>query len=59
MKNLTSISNTSHPNQRTLAKRIGSTTYLVNVIFNPNEKQTMEDKLMRIIRNEALKSKAQ
>lgn len=32
--------------------RIGSTTYKVKVVFNERCTETMEDKILRIIRNE-------
>ena len=32
--------------------RIGGTTYKVKVVFNENGTETMEDKILRIIRNE-------
>ena len=32
--------------------RIGSTTYKVKVVFNDSSIETMEDKILRIIRNE-------
>ena len=34
--------------------RIGGTTYKVKVVFNDSGTETMEDKILRIIRNEAL-----
>ena len=34
--------------------RIGSTTYKVKVVFNDSSTETMEDKILRIVRNEAL-----
>ena len=36
-------------------KRIGSTLYEVNVHFNEAAKETMEDKIFRLISNETLK----
>ena len=39
-------------------KRIGSTVYEVNVYFNPDAKETMNDKIMRLIRNEVSQGKA-
>ena len=33
-------------------KRIGSTTFHVAVYFNPNAKETAEDKIIRLIRND-------
>lgn len=37
-----------------MAKRIGSTTYKVKVVFCDTGQETMEDKILRIVRNEAL-----
>ena len=37
-----------------LNRRIGSTYYTVNVHFNDKAKQTMEDKLLHMIRNETV-----
>ncbi len=37
-----------------LTRRIGTTTYKVKVIFNDTEQETMEDKILRIIRNETV-----
>ena len=36
-----------------LVKRIGKTTYKVKVHFNPNSRETMSDKIIRMLRNEA------
>lgn len=33
-------------------RRIGSTTYKVRVVFNENGGETMEDKILRIVRND-------
>ena len=33
--------------------RIGGTTYKVKVVFSDTEKETMEDKILRLIQNEA------
>ena len=38
--------------QPDLVKRIGSTIYHVKVHFNPNSKETMQDKIIRMLRNE-------
>ena len=38
----------------TMRKRIGSTVYEVRVRFNPDAKETMEDKILRLIRNDGL-----
>ena len=37
-----------------LTKRIGTTTYKVNVHFNQNATETMEEKFMRVISNSSL-----
>ncbi len=37
-----------------LTRRIGGTTYKVKVAFSETEKETMEDKILRIIRNEVV-----
>jgi hypothetical protein len=36
-----------------IRKRIGSTTYDVEVRFSPACRETLEDKILRLIRNEA------
>ena len=36
--------------------RIGGTTYKVKVVFNEGATETMEDKILRIVRNEAFKN---
>jgi hypothetical protein len=36
----------------TIRKRIGSTIYEVNAYFNPEAKETIEEKLLRIIGND-------
>jgi len=38
-----------------LTKRIGQTTYKVNVHFSETSKETMSDKIMRLIQSEAVK----
>ena len=38
--------------QPDLVKRIGKTTYKVRVHFNPNAKESMSDKIIRMLRNE-------
>ena len=39
-----------------LMKRIGSTTYMVSVRFSETSKETMEDKLLRLIESEVRNS---
>ena len=37
-----------------MTSRIGGTTYKVKVVFSDTEKETMEDKILRMIRNETV-----
>jgi len=39
-----------------LLRRIGSTTYIVNVRFSNTSTETMEDKILRLIESEVGKS---
>lgn len=43
---------------RTFTKRIGSTTYRVGVHFSRTSRETMSDKVMRLIRNESASGEA-
>ena len=45
----TATARAEHPD---LVKRIGKTTYRVKVHFNPNSRETMSDKIIRMLRNE-------
>jgi len=47
---------TNKPHQ--FKRRIGSTTFHVNVHFNPSAKETAQDKIARLIRNEVTLGKA-
>jgi len=44
--------NYAHAESLNVQKRIGSTVYEVNVYFNPDAKETMNEKIMRLVRNE-------
>ena len=37
-----------------MTRRIGGTPYKVKVVFSDTEKETMEDKILRMIRNETV-----
>ena len=37
-----------------MTRRIGGTTYKVKVVFSDTEKETMEDKILRMICNETV-----
>jgi hypothetical protein len=39
-----------------MTRRIGSTTYRVKVIFDDTAQETMEEKILRMIRNEELEN---
>ena len=39
-----------------MTRRIGGTTYKVKVVFSDTEKETMEDKILRIVRNDMVTS---
>jgi len=56
VKSLTVKINTPQEPYRFI-KHLGSTVYEVNVYFNQNAKETMNDKIMRLIRNEAQSGK--
>ena len=43
-------------NSTILTWRIGNTTYKVRAFFKENESETMEDKILRLIRREGLAS---
>ena len=43
--------------QPCFVKRIGKTTYTVNVHFSTTSKETMSDKIIRMLRNEVQSSK--
>ena len=42
--------------QHGFEKRIGKTIYKVSVHFNPNSKETITDKIFRLLRNEVSQS---
>lgn len=44
--------------KRTFRRRIGSTTYRVGVHFSRTSRETMDEKIIRIIRNESANRKA-
>ena len=47
---------TAKAEQPDMVKRIGKTTYRVKVYFNPNSKETITDKIFRLLRNEVQQS---
>lgn len=55
MKN-ESMSRAGKSNGGRFSKRIGSTTYLVSVHFSRTGRETLDDKLMRLIEGEVKKT---
>lgn len=39
-----------------MTRRIGATTFKVKVVYNDTGSETMEDKILRIVRNEVLEN---
>ncbi len=39
-----------------VTRRIGATTFKVKVVYNDTGNETMEDKILRIVRNEVLEN---
>ena len=50
------ISTATEAEQPDLVKRIGKTTYKVKIHFNPDSRETMSDKIIRLLRNEVSQS---
>ena len=48
---------TSHAEPLKISKRIGSTVYEVRVYFNQDAKETVNDKILRLIKNDTLAGK--
>lgn len=46
----------TNTNHSYMTRRIGGTTYKVKVAFNENATETMEEKILRIVRNEILEN---
>jgi len=40
------------PEAYVLHRRIGSTTYRARIYFNPEAKETLEDKILRLLKND-------
>ena len=45
------------PNGKTIIKRIGRTKFIVNVYFSDKCKENINDKFLRLIKNELVKEK--
>lgn len=55
---VTTQSKNAHAEPVKTQKRIGSTLYMVNIHFSETSRETMEDKILRLIGNEAQNGKA-
>jgi len=45
------------PHRQTITKRIGRTKFIVNVHFSERAKENVNDKFLRLIKNDLLKEK--
>ena len=53
---MTNTANTRNPNDcPTVRRKIGKTTYIVHIHFGETVKETMEDKIKRMLREEVRK----
>lgn len=48
--------NETNNNYSYMTRRIGATTFKVKVVYNDMGSETMEDKILRIVRNEVLEN---
>ena len=48
--------NETNNNYSYITRRIGATTFKVKVVYNDTANETMEDKILRIVRNELLEN---
>ncbi len=48
----TSKNPTTNPEPLVLVRRIGSTTYRARIFFNPDAKETLDDKVLRLLKND-------
>lgn len=49
----------ANENYKMITKRIGSTFYTVRIFFSDTETETLEDKILRNIRNDVLEKSAE
>ena len=47
-----SVKNPTNPESFVIQRRIGSTTFRVNVHFNNSSRETLEEKALRLMKNE-------
>ena len=46
----------TNQNFQYITRRIGATTFKVKVVFSDTGQETMEDRILRIVRNEAMEN---
>jgi len=46
------LKNPTNPESFVMQRRIGSTTFIVNVHFNKEGRETLEEKMLRLMKNE-------
>ena len=56
MRKDTMTKNKENQNCQYMTHRIGSTTYKVKVVFSDDGGETMEEKILRMIRNEGMQN---
>lgn len=56
MRKETMAKNNENQNYQYMTRRIGSTVYKVKVVFSDDAGETMEEKILRMVRNEGLQS---
>jgi len=49
--------NQTAPSGKTIIKRIGRTKFIVNIHFSETSKENINDKFLRLIKNELVKEK--
>ena len=49
---MNSVKNLTNPESFVLQRRIGSTTFKVNVHFNKASRETLEEKVLRLMKND-------
>ncbi len=57
-KNKQQTTTDTNATSRTIRRRIGNTTYNVTVHFSKTSRETMNDKILRLVRNDAALGKA-
>ena len=51
-KTKNTVPTTTEQTAPVLIRKIGKTTYMVGIYFSPTSKETMDDKVLRLIKND-------